>query len=231
MSDDKSEKSRDEIVEEIAFRIKVRPTEDDFDIIDKVNRIIDGDLRTNSERESMEGESHREERLEKQMSVIEEKALKGKLKQRDNLPRTVKEAMMRPDWHLWKEAIRKEMMSIVKLGTFRDLQSKRDAYGRALGTKMVLTIKYNTDVSIEHYKARFVILGNRQVYGESYGETYAPVASMPSVRMFINFAAKKGLPMHQMDIMTAFLNAPMDYLVDVLLDTETLTVVKELARN
>ena len=138
---------------------------------------------------------------------------------------------MRPDWPLWKEAIRKEMMSIVKLGTFRDLQSKREAYGRALGTKMVLTIKYNTDGSIERYKARFVILGNRQVYGESYGETYAPVASMPSVRMSINFAAKKGLPMHQMDIMTAFLNAPMDYLVDVQLDSETVTVMKELAKE
>ena len=123
------------------------------------------------------------------------------------------------------------MMSIVKLSTFRDLQSKREAYGRALGTKMVLTIKYNTDGSIERYKARFVILGNRQVYGESYGETYAPVASMPSVRMFINFAAKKGLPMHQMDIMTAFLNAPMDYLVDVQLDSETVTVMKELAKE
>ncbi len=101
----------------------------------------------------------------------------------------------------------------MKLGTLRDLQSKRDAYGRATGTKMVLTIKYNTDGSIERYEGRFVIFGNRQIYGESYGETYVPVASVSSVWMFINFVAKKGL--HQMDIMTAFLNSPMEYLVDV----------------
>jgi hypothetical protein len=137
--------------------------------------------------------------------------------------------MKRPDWEQWKEAIRKEMESIVKKGTFRDLQSRKDWSGKALRTKIVLTIKYNTDGSIERYKARFVILGNMQVYGDSYDETYAPVASMPSVRLFINHAAKLGLPMHQLDIMTAFLNAPMDYDVDVELDKETVQVMQELA--
>jgi hypothetical protein len=52
---------------------------------------------------------------------------------------------------------------------------------------------------------------------------------MPSVRLFINHAAKLGLPMHQLDIMTAFLNAPMDYEVDVELDRETVQVMQELA--
>ena len=53
------------------------------------------------------------------------------------------------------------------MGTFRDLQSKKDWVGKALRTNIVLTIKYYTDGSIERYKARFVILGNHQVYGES----------------------------------------------------------------
>ncbi len=52
---------------------------------------------------------------------------------------------------------------------------------------------------------------------------------MPSVRHFINFAAKRGLPLHQLDIMTASLNAPMDYEVDVELDAETVNVMRELA--
>jgi hypothetical protein len=146
-------------------------------------------------------------------------------------PRTVAEAMGRRDWEKWKEAIKKEMVSIVKKGTFSDLQSKRDEKGKPLKTKIILTIKYNTDGSIERYKARFVILGNYQVYGDSYGETYAPVASMPSVRLFLNFAVQRDLPVHQLDIMTAFLNAPMDYEVDVHLDKETVTVMQELARE
>jgi hypothetical protein len=148
---------------------------------------------------------------------------------KNEFPRTVAEAMRRPDWEKWKEAIKKEMESIVKMGTFRDLTDKTEQRGKALRTKIVLTIKYNTDGSIERYKARFVILGNMQVYGDSYDKTYAPVASMPSVRLFINHAAKLGVPMHQLDIMTAFLNALMDYEVDVELDRETVQVMQELA--
>ena len=38
--------------------------------------------------------------------------------------------------------------------------------------------------------------------------------------------------MHQMDIiMTAFLNAPIDYLVDVQLDAKTVMVMKKLAKE
>ncbi len=54
---------------------------------------------------------------------------------------------------------------------------------------------------------------------------------MPSVRLFINHAAKLGLPLHQLDIMTALLNAPMDYEVDVELDKETVGVMQELAKE
>ena len=110
-------------------------------------------------------------------------ALKAKNNVR-NFPRTVAEAMTREDWPLWKEAIRKELMSIVKKGTFRDIQSGRVMKGKPLGTKMVLTIKYNNDGTVERYKARFVVLGNHQVFGESYDETYAPTASMMAVRQF-----------------------------------------------
>ncbi len=70
--------------------------------------------------------------------------------------------------------------------------------GKALRTKIVLTISYNADRSIERYKARLVILGNHQVHGESYEDTYA------SVRMFINFTAKGDLPPQQLNIMFAF---------------------------
>ena len=64
--------------------------------------------------------------------------------------------------------------------------------GKPLGTKMVLTIKYNNDGTVERYKARFVVLGNHQVFGESYDETYAPTASMMPVRQFFEHQAVLG---------------------------------------
>ena len=148
-----------------------------------------------------------------------------------NFPKTVEEAMRRPDWPQWKEAIRKELSSIVKKGTFRDLQSGKRAKGNPLRTMMVLTIKYHADGTIERYKARFVVLGNHQVYSESYSETYAPTASMQLVRSVISWAAQHRKKLHQLDIKTAFLNAAMDYDVDVRLDAETLSVFNELAEE
>jgi hypothetical protein len=234
-------------VGEVGITIPVESTTDDFEIIERINQVLDGGTgrrrETNSWNIELEEESRetdetitRRTRVNRLVDRFESSAFKASKKRdkkkgtnKNEFPRTVAEAMRRPDWEKWKDAIKKEMESIVKMGTFRDLNSKTEQRGKALRTKIVLTIKYNTDGSIERYKARFVILGNMQVYGDSYDETYAPVASMPSVRLFINHAAKLGLPMHQLDIMTAFLNAPMDYEVDVELDRETVQVMQELA--
>jgi len=233
----------EEKVGEVNVSIPVSKTEGEFDIMEKINMVLDGKVgsteltswNVDEEGESKECDdvAEKRRRVDTLVNSLETKAFKALKKKsskpKNDFPRTVAEAMKRDDWEMWKEAIKKEMMSIVKMGTFRDLQSRKEWKGKALRTKIVLTIKYNTDGSIERYKARFVILGNHQVYGESYEETYAPVAAMPSVRHFINFAAKRGLPLHQLDIMTAFLNAPMDYEVDVELDTETVNVMRELA--
>ena len=52
-------------------------------------------------------------------------------------------------------------------------------------------IKYNADGTIECYKARFIITGNRQVEGIDYNETFAPVAKMVIVRTFLAVVVAK----------------------------------------
>ncbi len=73
------------------------------------------------------------------------------------------------------------------------MQSKRDWSVKALTMTIVLQIKYYADGSIKRYRTRFLILENMQVHGDSYDKAYAPVASMASVKLFINYAAKLGL--------------------------------------
>lgn len=80
---------------------------------------------------------------------------------------------------------------------------------KAIGSKWVYKIKYNSDSTVERYKARLVILGNNQVEGLDYKETFAPVAKMVTVRTVLSVAAAKKWEMHQMDVHNAFLHGDL----------------------
>ena len=46
-------------------------------------------------------------------------------------------------------------------------------------------IKRKSDGSIERYKARLVVFGNRQVMGTDFSETFAPTVKMVTIRVFL----------------------------------------------
>lgn len=50
-----------------------------------------------------------------------------------------------------------------------------------------------------------------QVKGVDYKETFSSTDSMTSVRTLMQVAVQKDLSLHQMDVKTAYLHAPMDY--------------------
>jgi len=55
-------------------------------------------------------------------------------------------------------------------------------------------------------KARLVAQGYSQQEGIDYEETFAPVARLEAIRIFLAFAASKGFKLYQMDVKSAFLN-------------------------
>lgn len=61
----------------------------------------------------------------------------------------------------------------------------------AMGSKWVFKLKFNVDGTIERHKARLVALENRQVKGEDFDETFAPVIKMSTVRVLLRTAAAK----------------------------------------
>nr|GFB52979.1 hypothetical protein [Tanacetum cinerariifolium] len=55
-------------------------------------------------------------------------------------------------------------------------------------------------------KARLVARGYRQEEGIDFEESFAPVARLEAIRIFLAYAAHKNMVVYQMDVKTAFLN-------------------------
>jgi len=80
---------------------------------------------------------------------------------------------------------------------------------KILPCKWIFTVKTEADGSTRK-KARLVIGGHRQREGIDYQETFAPVVKYQSVRILLALATYYDWHVHQMDFVTAFLNAEVD---------------------
>jgi hypothetical protein len=78
-----------------------------------------------------------------------------------------------------------------------------------VGTKWVFRNKQDEHGVVTRNKARLVAKGYSQVEGLDFGETYAPVARLESIRMLLAYATYHGFKLYQMDVKSAFLNGPI----------------------
>ncbi|GJZ52067.1 retrovirus-related pol polyprotein from transposon TNT 1-94 [Tanacetum coccineum] len=77
---------------------------------------------------------------------------------------------------------------------------------------MVITLKWIYKVKLDELggilknKSRLVAHGYRQEEGIDFEESFAPVARLEAIRIFLAFAAHMNMVVYQMDVKTAFLN-------------------------
>nr|GFC66050.1 copia protein [Tanacetum cinerariifolium] len=74
---------------------------------------------------------------------------------------------------------------------------------------MDLENKTDAENTIIWNKSRLVVKGYGQEEGIDFEESFAPVARLEAVRIFVAYAAHKNFPIFQMDVKTTFLNGPL----------------------
>nr|GEV21052.1 copia protein [Tanacetum cinerariifolium] len=75
-----------------------------------------------------------------------------------------------------------------------------------IGTKWVYRNKLDENGVVTRNKARLVAQSYNQQEGIDYDETYAPVARLESIRIFLAYAYALDFKLYQMDVKSAFLN-------------------------
>lgn len=108
---------------------------------------------------------------------------------------------------MWTDAMKEEMKSLTDNDTFSLTPLPRGK--QAVGGRWVYTVKENSD-GTETCKARYVAKGYGQTERIDYKETFSPTANMTSVRALMQVAVQEDLTLHQMDVKSAYLHAPMD---------------------
>ncbi|KAL8132932.1 hypothetical protein AgCh_008421 [Apium graveolens] len=122
-------------------------------------------------------------------------------------PKKVEEALQDADW---VQAIQEELNEFErnKVWTLVPRPKNRSV----VGTKWVFRNKTDSDGIITKNKARLVAKGYSQQEGIDYDETFAPVARLEAIRIFLAYAAHKKFTVFQMDVKSAFLNGELEEL-------------------
>ena len=124
-----------------------------------------------------------------------------------DIPTSYSHALHSPERNKWEKSMDDEIEALEGNETFELLPPPK---GReVVGGKWVYTVKTGPDKA-ETYKARYVAKGYSQIPGIDYHETFSATARMSSIRVLLQQAIQNDMLVHQMDVKTAYLNAPID---------------------
>ncbi len=127
-------------------------------------------------------------------------------------PTTFTDAMYDPKYaEQWYEATKNEIESIIKLGTFIQVDPSK-VTKKPLSTRMVYVVKYTPLNEIEKFKGRLVIRGFSQQPNIDYdvNDIASPVCKITSLFTTLNIATQLSMKVKVVDFTTAFLNSHVD---------------------
>ncbi|CAH9088992.1 unnamed protein product [Cuscuta europaea] len=120
-------------------------------------------------------------------------------------PKKIEEVLLDSDWI---QAMQEELNQFERNNVW-ELVS-RPYHQHVIGTKWVFRNKMDEEGTIIKNKARYVAKGYSQEEGIDFDETFAPVAKLEAIRIFLAYAAHKQFTICQMDVKSVFLNGLLE---------------------
>jgi hypothetical protein len=116
-------------------------------------------------------------------------------------PSSIKEACKDENW---VNSIKEELDQIEKHQTWELVPRPKNI--KVIGTKWVYKNKMSENGQVIRNKAGLVCKGYAQVEGVDYEETFAALAILEAIRMFLAFSSYRKFKVYQIDVKSAFLN-------------------------
>nr|GEU48773.1 hypothetical protein [Tanacetum cinerariifolium] len=119
-------------------------------------------------------------------------------------PKTVKKALIDP---ACIESMQEELHQFIRLDVW-ELVPSPDGI-KPLTLKWLFKNKHDEENTVIYNKTRLVVREYRQDEGIEFEESFALVARMEAIKIFLAYAAHKGFTVYQMDVKTAFLHGSL----------------------
>ena len=120
---------------------------------------------------------------------------------------TLDEALHGPNHQQWQKALGYEIGQLEKLGTWviKDLPKVQPVSP----CSEVLKEKQGPNSDIESFQLWIIAGGCRKIEGKNYLETFSTVAKLPSVCIVLANAVALDWEIHQVNVKSTYLNAPL----------------------
>nr|GFA89658.1 retrovirus-related Pol polyprotein from transposon TNT 1-94 [Tanacetum cinerariifolium] len=118
--------------------------------------------------------------------------------------KNVKEAMTDP---AWIESMQEELLQFKRMDVWVLVPTPDNILPLTL--KWIFKNKHDEEQTVIRNKSRLVVRRYRQEEGLDFEESFAPVARMEAIRIFLAYAPHKSFTVFQMDVNTAFLHGSL----------------------
>nr|GEU42017.1 putative ribonuclease H-like domain-containing protein [Tanacetum cinerariifolium] len=119
-------------------------------------------------------------------------------------PKNVKEAMTDP---AWIDSMQEELIQFKRLDVWVLVPAPDNI--SPLTLKWLFKKKHGEEQTVIQNKSRLVVRGYRQEEGIDFEESFASVARMEAIRIFLAYATHKSFLVFQIDVKTAFLHGSL----------------------